>query len=120
MTHDLKLFEKTHPILTPGEIMLADKAYCSGTSRSMGIVTPKKKPRNGNYTRRTFAFNQLHSLYRVKVEHSIGFIKRFKILSAVYRGSIYCNEIPEITKALKVLIHLNYLHLSMFPIRNAQ
>ena len=74
------------------EIILADKAYCSSTSNLLYIVAPKKKPRNGCLTGRDQAFNELHAFYRVTVEHSIGFLKRFRI-SHNYRGNIFSDLI---------------------------
>lgn len=45
------------------------------------VHMPKKKPRNGELTEADKAYNKSISQNRIKVEHSIGGLKRYRILS---------------------------------------
>jgi DDE superfamily endonuclease len=50
------------------------------------IRKPKKKPRGRKLNGGEKSGNRIISRERVKVEHAIGGMKRFKIISSVYRG----------------------------------
>jgi hypothetical protein len=49
--------------------------------------------------------------YRATVEHTIGFLKRFKILSTVYRGRV-TDDASELSHAIKVIIHMSAFYIS--------
>ena len=53
---------------------------------NLNIKKPKKKPRGRKLNGGEKLGNALISAERVKVEHAIGGIKRFKIVSDIYRG----------------------------------
>jgi hypothetical protein len=112
--HDSRLIADYPPPLIPNENILADKAYQGGGPT---LIVPFKKQRNESRivgVRR--AFNLVHRWYRATVEHSIGFVKRFRILSGVYRG-----RLPEclnhIENALTIIIHISAYHISLHPRR---
>ena len=116
-THDAKIFYENYPVLPVQEKILADKAYCGNRAKNMGIITPFKKPINSDYSTEQRKFNEIHAFYRSRVEHSIGYLKRFSILSQRYRGRILNQRYPLISKFVKVLIHLNYIQTRKYPIR---
>lgn len=50
------------------------------------IKKPKKKPRHRKLNGGERLGNRIISRKRVKVEHAIGGVKRFKIVSSIFRG----------------------------------
>jgi hypothetical protein len=52
----------------------------------LNIRKPKKKPRGRKLNGGEKRGNRIISSERVKVEHSIGGVKKFKIVSSIYRG----------------------------------
>lgn len=52
----------------------------------LNIRKPKKKPRSRKLNGGEKRGNRIISSERVKVEHAIGGIKKFKIASSIYRG----------------------------------
>jgi len=99
--HDLRLYREYPPPLLPNEQILADKAYVGGGPH---LIAPFKKKR-GRISHEKRAFNKVHRWYRSTVEHSIGFIKRFRILNGMYRGRLSQSQI-HLERALKIIIHL--------------
>lgn len=116
-THDVQIFYDNHPLISVDEKILADKAYCGNRAKNMGIVAPHKKSINYDFTTEESNFNAIHGFYRSRVEHSIGYLKRFSILSQRYRGRVVGQSYPDISKFVKVLIHLNYMQTRKYPIR---
>jgi hypothetical protein len=82
--HDIKMFQNVKPPLNENESLLADKAYVADKFKSPSIC-PIKKPRDAELNDRQQAYNLIHRWYRASVEHSIGYLKRYKILSSTYR-----------------------------------
>jgi hypothetical protein len=119
-THDLSLYADDHPNLEAQEQLLADKAYYGARGSNLGLVTPHKKPVRSVLTRRQLAYNTVHRWYRSRIEHAIGFLKRFAILSNQYRGRITTPTVSFIAKALKVIIHLNYMYTKKHQMRSPQ
>lgn len=60
---------------------------------------------------------QVHRWYRATVEHSIVYIKRFHILSGVYRGR-FQDDASEISNAIKIIIHASAYYIRSPPRRN--
>jgi hypothetical protein len=116
--HDLSLYVAIHPDLEAKEQLLADKAYFGAHGQRLGIISPHKKPARGVLSRRQQAFNTIHRWYRSRIEHAIGFVKRFSILSNRYCGRISNLDHSFIAKALKVIVHLNYLYTSKYQMRS--
>jgi hypothetical protein len=115
--HDLTLFRQNPPPLLPNEQLLADKAYVGGGAH---LIAPYKK-RNHRLAPLKTAFNKVHRWYRSTVEHSIGFIKRFYILSGMFRGHLTQSQV-HLQRALTIIIHLcsydnqQKPHRSHFPL----
>ena len=116
-THDVQIFYDNHPLIAIDEKILADKAYYGNRAKQMGIVAPHKRTINNDFSTEQSEFNAIHGFYRSRVEHSIGYLKRFSILSQKYRGRIIGQQYPNISKFIKVLIHLNYMQTKRYPIR---
>ena len=52
----------------------------------LDVIMPKKKPKGGELTKEEKHMNKLISGVRVKVEHAIGGVKRFGIVSNIFRN----------------------------------
>lgn len=115
--HDIRLFYQFRPTLPSDERILADKAYCGRLASSYGIIAPVKNRAGRELTESERAFNTVQRFYRSRVEHAIGFLKRFSILSHRYRGRVVGERYPLISKILKILIHLNYMYTKKYPLR---
>lgn len=59
---------------------------------------PYKRARNRGLTNIQLRSNELHSFYRVTVEHAIGCLKRFNIHLNRYRGKIFTKDVSEIER----------------------
>ena len=65
--------------------------YCGNHhERAVQIMKPKKKPRNGTLTPQEKEENRRISSVRVRIEHVIGDIKRYRIVHDIIRFS--CSE----------------------------
>ena len=96
----MRIYRKNIRIIPDGAFVLGDKAYVCRDSRSLQILTPFK--RNSSITEETL------KPIRIRVEHAFGFLKRFNILSGVYRGRLfYHDDTPtELEKAIRIILHL--------------
>ena len=54
----------------------------------LNVIMPKKKPKGGELTEDEKVVNKWISSVRVKVEHAIGGVKRFRIVSDIFRNKI--------------------------------
>lgn len=63
----------------------ADSGYQGYQNDHLALDTPYKKPRKGKLTKEEKDYNHALSRFRVRVEHSIGRMKTFRILADRYR-----------------------------------
>lgn len=86
--HDKKIADKN--LLArgiPDEVsILADTGFQGLSKQHPNVLMPKKKPRGGCLTDDEKEMNKLISSVRVKVEHAIGGMKRFRCVSDIYRN----------------------------------
>jgi hypothetical protein len=118
--HDVSLFYEHHPVLMPGETILADKAYVGARAAALGVLAPIKSRRSGPLSAQERDFNGIHTRHRSRVEHAFGYLKRFGIMSNRYRGRVIGESHPNICKVTKILIHLNYMRTRKYPLRSTQ
>jgi hypothetical protein len=89
-THDFSMFkeEALIDVLPSGTPIYLDTGFegIQKLREDLNIRKPKKKPRNRKLNGGERLGNRLISRERVKVEHSIGGIKMFKIVSSTFRG----------------------------------
>jgi len=145
-THDLQIWKDSPAPLKPRERWLADKAYCnkrirlysnySNNSNNSNIhiciriysylfvcdsghaelIAPYKKPNGKTLQRVNKCFNKIHAWYRTTVEHCIGYLKRYRILSSVYRGRFVSHR-RYLQRAAKIIICLSVMHCERVPLR---
>lgn len=78
--HDKKIADESELSLPQGSILLQDTGFQGFTLDGVSIVQPKKKPRNGELTDDEIAQNSLISSIRIRVEHAICGVKRYRIV----------------------------------------
>ena len=96
--HDKQLCEDDGTILRapPGATGLGDLGYqgLDDISSHLKVVLPHKKPHRNELTQSQRKTNRVISSVRVRVEHAIGALKHFDILSERYRGRLSSVDIP--------------------------
>jgi hypothetical protein len=85
-THDFALFEKHCTDFAPDLHFYADSGYEGLVKLFPNAFTPYKKPKKSALTDFQKLANRALSSLRVGVEHAIRAIKKFRILSSVYRN----------------------------------
>lgn len=86
--HDKKIFDKSVLKIPPNVAKWADTGF-QGISKSMeNVVMPKKGTKKKPLTKEEKENNRVISSFRVIVEHAIGGIKRFRVLTDVLRNRI--------------------------------
>jgi hypothetical protein len=114
---DIALFEENRPPLMPGEQLLADKAYVKDEWNST-LIAPIKNKKGCIITADQSAFNDIIGWYRASIEHSFGFLKRYRILNSVYRGRIHKNNSAlTLSHIIKILIHSDAVYIRYHPHR---
>lgn len=53
-----------------------------------GMIVPKKKPRGGELREGEKEYNRIHASLRIRIEHAIGKMKIWRILSERYRNRL--------------------------------
>ena len=71
----------------PEEVsLLVDTGFVGIQKQHQNTLIPKKKPRGGELSLQEKAWNRLISSVRIVVEHAIGGLKRFKVVSDIFRN----------------------------------
>ena len=85
-THDLSLFKQSQVRFAQHLLCLADKGYQGITKLHANSITPQKKPPRKRLSDDDKQANRALARLRVKVEHGIRRLKRFRILAERYRN----------------------------------
>jgi len=83
--HDLTV-RRAGPKLRKGVHLYGDSAYQGHDKEHPTIDFPYKKPRTGELTAEEKEYNRGLSRFRVRVEHGIGRMKRFRVISDRFRN----------------------------------
>ena len=83
--HDITV-RRDGPRLPKGARVYGDSAYQGYDKEHEGIDHPYKKPKGGELTTEEKEYNTGLSRFRVRVEHKIGQVKRFRIVSDRFRN----------------------------------
>jgi hypothetical protein len=83
--HDLTV-RRAGPKLSGGVRLYGDSAYQGYDKEHPDIDHPYKKPKGGELTEEEKEYNKGLSRFRVRVEHKIGQIKRYRIVSDRFRN----------------------------------
>jgi hypothetical protein len=88
--HDKCIADEARYTLPTGSILYQDTGFQGFSLPGVQIMQPKKKPRNGTLTPQEKEENRRISSVRVRIEHVIGDIKRYRIIHDIIRFS--CSE----------------------------
>ncbi len=105
--HDYGVYKKNHPIVIPKEVVIVvDLGY-------LGVETdfpeqlsalPYKKKRNQDLSQEEIDYNIIHAKKRIVVEHTICRLKKYRIMSDIFR-----NKLRKYTKVTDIVAGLiNY------------
>ena len=78
--HDKTMAELVGYTLPPGSCLYQDMGFQGYALAGVTIFQPKKKPRGGELTPPEKANNRRISSIRIRIEHAIGGVKRYRIV----------------------------------------
>ena len=78
--HDKSLADLTGYTLPPGSYLYQDMGFQGFVLAGVTMVQPKKKPRGGELTPLEKAINRRISAIRIRIEHAIGGVKRYRMV----------------------------------------
>jgi len=78
--HDKKIADETDCSLPEGSCLYQDTGFQGFALAGVTIIQPKKKPRGGELTLEEKERNRQISRIRIRVEHAIGGVKRYRIV----------------------------------------
>lgn len=84
--HDKKAADEAGYTLPEGSILYQDAGFQGFTIVGVIIIQPKKKPRGKDLTPDEKEANRLISKIRIRVEHAIGGVKRYRIVKDKIRN----------------------------------
>jgi DDE superfamily endonuclease len=79
-TADKSLAELSGYTLPPGSCLYQDKGFQGFCLQDVTIIQPKKNPPGGELTPPEKAMNRRISSIRIRIEHAIGGVKRYRIV----------------------------------------
>ena len=84
--HDFQLFKESRTHVKAETVLEADTGYLGLVQIHANSLLPKKRSKNHPLTNQERKSNREISRKRIFVEHTIRFVKRFRILSDRYRN----------------------------------
>ncbi|RME59685.1 transposase family protein, partial [Candidatus Parcubacteria bacterium] len=78
--HDKKVSDEANIRLPEGSILYQDTGFQGFALEGVTIIQPKKKPRGKELTTEEKAYNREISRVRIRVEHAIAGVKRYRIV----------------------------------------
>ena len=84
--HDKKLADETEYTLPDGSKLVQDTGFEGFTLDNVAILQPKKKPRGKSLSDLDKSINHWLSSVRVRIEHAIGGVKRYRIVKDKIRN----------------------------------
>lgn len=84
--HDKKLADETNYTLPPDSRLAQDTGFQGFRLEDVAILQPKKKSRGQELTDLEKHINQWHSSIRIRIEHAIGGVKRYRIVKDKIRN----------------------------------
>jgi hypothetical protein len=84
--HDKKIADEAEFTLPEGSLLYQDNGFQGFALEGVTILQPKKKPRGGELTAEEKEHNREISRIRIRVEHAIGGLKRYRIVKDQLRN----------------------------------
>ncbi len=101
--HDYDVYKKNHPVIPKEVVNVVDLGY-------LGVETdfpeqlsalPYKKKRNQELSQEEKDYNTIHSKKRIIVEHTISRLKKYRIMSDIFRNKLRkYNKVSDIVAGL--------------------
>ena len=109
---DVEMWRQFSPAMSDEEYFLADKAYIGVD----GCVPPRKKPSRGRLSQTDEDYNIVHRYtsfshsirwFRATIEHVFGQMKRFRVLSGLWRCKLtsmdFLNDLVTIVAGILII-----------------
>ncbi len=84
--HDKRLADEAGYTVPEGSLLYQDTGFQGFSIEGVTIIQPKKKPKGGELTSEEKENNRLISSIRIRIEHAIGGVKRFRIVKDKIRN----------------------------------
>ncbi len=78
--HDKRVADEANYRFPAGSILIQDLGLQGFESAEVTIIQPFKKPRGGQLSDEQKAYNAFVARLRIRIEHAIGGVKRFRIV----------------------------------------
>ncbi len=102
--HDYDIYKKNHPVTPKQVVNVFDLGYLrrrERLSRTTIIHTEQKKEKYGTVTRRNNTLIKNHAKKRIVIEHTICRLKKYRIMSEVFRNKLRkYNKVSDIVSGL--------------------
>jgi DDE superfamily endonuclease/Helix-turn-helix of DDE superfamily endonuclease len=89
--HDYNIYKENHPITPKNIVNVVDLGYLGiekDYSEQLLSALPHRKKRNLELSQEEIEHNKNHSRQRIKIEHTICRLKKYRILADVYRNNL--------------------------------
>ncbi len=111
--HDYGVYKKNHPVIPKEVVTVVDLGYL-GVEKDFPeqlSVLPYKKKRNQDLSQEEIDYNIIHAKKRIVVEHTICRLKKYRIMSDIFRNKLRrYNKVSDIVAGLinyRILNHQN-------------
>lgn len=84
--HDKRVADEAGYRLPAGSRLYQDTGFQGFSLDGVAILQPKKKPKGGHLTESEKASNRVISSIRMRIEHAIGGVKRFRMVKDKLRN----------------------------------
>ena len=84
--HDKKIADETGLVLPEGSSLVQDTGFQGYAVANVTMIQPMKKPRGKELTPEQKENNRRISSLRIRVEHAIGGVKRYRIVKDLVRA----------------------------------
>jgi hypothetical protein len=105
------IYKNNHPV-TPSQVVnVLDLGYLSvGTDfLEQLFALPSKRKRNQDRSQEEIEYNKIHAKKRIVIEHAICRLKKYRIMSEVFRNTLRkYNKISDIVVGLVNYIVMNW------------
>ena len=90
--HDYAIYKKNHPIVIPKQVVnVVDLGYLGVEKdfpEQLSALPYKKKRNQKELPQEEKEYNKIHSKKRIIVEHTIGRLKKYRIMSDIFRNKL--------------------------------
>lgn len=111
---DITIFRDRPDLIPTGTYVLGDAAYEGGGDK---VRSALKRPAGGFLRRDELLYTTTLQWFRSTVEHTFGYLKRFRIIAGTYRGPTDEDGLRYLNRVWAVIVHASAIHLRSSPKR---